>query len=134
MKKRLKCWYFFIKNRVDPNVSFALLHYQEVEVYYPDSKRKECSEFDSCVIANSHWRCVNNINTFMFSSKFWYKLGNIVLSYPISSFKKFKRWTNLSFYFMNADIKLYHINKLVKKRSCSTIYYLSNDNTFMSPS
>ncbi|XP_065929673.1 uncharacterized protein [Magallana gigas] len=42
-------------NRVDPNVSFALLHYQEVEVYYPDSKRKECSKFDSCVIANSHW-------------------------------------------------------------------------------
>lgn len=38
---------------------------------------------------------------------------------------------NLFFYFINVDIKLYYINKLVKKRFYFIIYYLLNDNILM---
>lgn len=38
---------------------------------------------------------------------------------------------SLFFYFINVDIKLYYINKLVKKRFYFIIYYLLNDNILM---
>lgn len=42
-------------NRIEPNVSLALLHYQEAELGYPDSKRKACTNSYPCVMANCHW-------------------------------------------------------------------------------
>lgn len=43
------------KNRIKPNASFAQLHYQEARSDFPESKNRECSSSDPCVMANCHW-------------------------------------------------------------------------------
>lgn len=44
-----------MKNRIKPNVSFAQLHYMEAKIAIPESKRRECSSSDPCLMANCHW-------------------------------------------------------------------------------
>lgn len=45
----------FFYNPIQPNVSFAQLHYQEAEVALPDSEKRECTVSEPCVMANCHW-------------------------------------------------------------------------------
>lgn len=45
----------FFYNPIQPNVSFAQLHYQEAEVDLPDSQKRECTKSEPCVMANCHW-------------------------------------------------------------------------------
>lgn len=45
-----------MQNPVQPNVSFAQLHYQEAEEALPDSEKRECTVSEPCVMANCHWR------------------------------------------------------------------------------
>lgn len=51
----MKSVFFLIQNRIKPNASFAQLHYQEAKGDFPESKNRECSSSDPCVMANCHW-------------------------------------------------------------------------------
>ncbi|XP_056008379.1 uncharacterized protein LOC125665694 [Ostrea edulis] len=46
----------FSYNPRKPNVSFAVLHYNEAGDELPESEARECTESNPCVMANCHWR------------------------------------------------------------------------------
>ena len=52
----MKYWTFScIKNRIQPNVSLAQLHYKGAEVDLPDSEARKCTKTEPCVMANCQW-------------------------------------------------------------------------------